>query len=200
MRQAATVMGAEGYYPPNHRAALVVDSYVTACPPQTTVKGFYFSAFLREAASNGQHLEGYGPYRDFKDYPQTEGLRLVAECGRRLYPDEPLREAIRRLGWSVFPTLLSTVVGKVVFGSLGDNVPAVMRMVPRGFEVSLQGGRCEVVRVTEHEAELSVEECHLFPDCFVVGMFEGTLAHYGKDSQVEVRNVRRGHCEYFVRW
>lgn len=190
----------EAYYRPNHRAALVVDMYHSACPAEATGKGFYFSAFLREAVGSGQHLDGYGPYREFKDYPLREGIRLIAECARRLYPDEPIREAIRRIGWTVFPTLLSTMIGKVVFGALGDNIPAVVRMSPRGYEVSMNRGRCEVVRVTEREAEIRITDLYLFPDCFLVGVFEGTLAHYGKEATVEIRNVSKGSCEYLVRW
>ncbi len=193
-------MSGEAYYRPNHRAALLVDGYATACPADATGKGFYFSSFLREAASNGQHLDGYGPYREFKDYPLKEGIRLVAECARRLYPDEPIREAIRRIGWTVFPTLLSTMIGKVVFGALGDNIPAVMGMSPRGFEVSMSRGRSEIIRVSAHDAEVRISDSYLYPDCFFVGVFEGTLAHYGKEAQVEVRNVGKGTCEYHVRW
>jgi uncharacterized protein (TIGR02265 family) len=199
-RSTAKRADTQGYERPNFRAALIVDTYVTGCSPQATSKGFYASAFLREATSNGQHLEGYGPYRDFKDYPQQENIRLIAECARRLYPDEPLREGIRRIGWSVFPILLSTMIGKVVFGALGDNIPAVVRMTPRGFEVSLNQGRCEVLHVAENEAELCVSDCYLFPDCFFVGVFEGALAHYGRDAQILVRNAKAGSCEYLARW
>ncbi len=200
VQRAAPAIGVGDYHAPNHRAVLVVKAYHAACSPKATVKGFYPSAFLREARSNGHHFEGYGPYRDFKDYPQQEAISLIAECARRLYPDEPLREGIRRIGWSVFSILLSTMIGKVVFGALGDNIQAVVRMAPRGFEVSLTQGRCEVLRLAENEAELRVSDCHLFPDCFLVGVFEGTLAHYGKDAQVTVRDATQSHCDYLVRW
>ena len=197
---AAKLATGQNYAPPNHRAALILDTYHGACSAKATAKGFYLSAFLRETASNGQHLEGYGPYRDFKDYPQQEAIRLIAECARRLYPDAMLREGIRRIGWSVFPTLLSTMIGKVVFGALGDSIPAVARNASRGFSVSLNGGTCEALRVSANEAELRVEDCFLFPDCFLVGVFEGAVAHYGKDAQVEVANVGKGRCDYLIRW
>ncbi len=177
-----------------------MDSYHAACPADATGKGFYFAAFVREAVSNGHHLEGFGPYREFKDYPLKEAIRLVAECARRVYPDEPLREGIRRIGWSVFPTLLSTVLGKVLFGALGQNIPAVISMSPRGFEVSLNRGRSEILRVTDRDAEVHVSDFYLFPDCFLAGVFEGMFAHYGKEAQVEVRKVGKGTCGFHVRW
>ncbi len=190
----------ESYQLPNYRAALVVDSFYTAVPAAAMVKGFYSTAVLREASLSGQHIQGYGPYREFKDYPQAEAIRLLAECARRMYPDEPIREALRRMGWTVFPTFLSTMVGKVVFGALGDNLPAVMRMAPRGFEVSLSHGRCEVLSVTEHEAELRISDFYFFPDCYLVGVIEGTLAHYGRDAQVQIRPRDNSECDYYVRW
>lgn len=197
---AAKLAGSEGFERPNFRAGLIVDTYTTGVSPQATVKGFYCTALLKEAASFGQHLNGYGPYREFKDYPQSEAIRLIAEVARRIYPDEPVREAIRRLGWIVFPTLLSTMVGKVVFGALGDNIQAVIRMAPRGFEVSMHDGEVELINVSEHESEVRIKNCFLFPDCFLVGVIEGTFAHYGKDAQVTIRNPTPSSCEFLSRW
>lgn len=190
----------QGYEPPNYRARLAVDTFAAGVSPLATVKGFYCSALLKEAASCGQHLSGYGPYREFKDYPQHEAIRLLAEVARRVYPDEPMREALRRLGWIMFPTLLTTVIGKVVFGALGDNIPAVIRMAPRGFEVSMRQGEIEVLSLGDREAELRVSNCYLFPDSFFVGVFEGTFAHYGKDARVLIRNSSANECEYLTTW
>jgi uncharacterized protein (TIGR02265 family) len=169
-------------------------------PARATAKGFYFRAFLRELAHFGHHLEGFGPYRDFSDYPLREGMLLLRECAQRMYASEPPREGLRRLGWVVFPTLLSTVVGRVVFGALGNDMQAMSRNAHRGFEVSLSVGRCEAVRVAERESELHVTDFHLFPDSFLVGVLEGSAAHYGHEAQVRVRQVGEHDYDYFCSW
>ena len=80
---SARSIQAQGYERPNFRAALIVDMYSAGVSPQATVKGFYFTALLKEAASYGQHLNGYGPYREFKDYPQQEAIRRQQEAAAR---------------------------------------------------------------------------------------------------------------------
>lgn len=169
-------------------------------PARATAKGFYFRAFLRELAHQGQHLEGYGPYRDFSDYPLREAVALLRECGQRMYAAEPPREGLRRLGWVVFPTLLSTVVGRVVFGALGNDMQAMGRNAPRGFEVSLSHGRCEALRVSERQSELRVTNFHLFPDSFLVGVLEGSGAHYGHELEVKMRQLGEHDYDFLCSW
>ncbi len=87
-----------------------------------------------------------------------------------------------------------------MFGALGDDVESVIRTSPRGFEVSLNRGRCEILRLAGGEAEVRITDCYLFPDCFLVGAIEGTCAHYGRDALVEIRAATASSCEFFARW
>jgi len=144
-----------------------------------TVKGFYLRALVRELAEQGHHLLDLPTFRDFADYPQTLAQRLILECAQRLYPSERRNDGLRRVGWIIYPTLLTTMIGRVIFGSLGDDVPAVLRAAGRGFEVSLSEGRYEVLSLERRIALVRVRNFYLFPDSFLVGIFEGLFAHYG---------------------
>ncbi|MDB4986648.1 MAG: hypothetical protein JWN04_1826 [Myxococcaceae bacterium] len=144
-----------------------------------TVKGFYLRAVIKELANNGQHLTIATNYRDFGDYPLEVAHELLLESAQRLYPTQRRPEALRRIGWIMYPTLLSTMVGKVIFASLGNDLPTVLRIAGRGFEVSLTAGRYEAVRIGARDADVSVRDFPLYPESFLLGVFEGVLAHYG---------------------
>ena len=190
----------EGFEPPSFHAPVDVAAVIRQMPPGATAKGIFYRALVREGQSVGQHFDGFGPYRDFKDYPLTEACRLLEEVGRRLYPDETLRSAIRRLGWVIFPTLLGTMPGRVVFGALGNDMAAVVANAHKGFEISVNDGRCEVLRVAPGLGHLRLTGFHLFPDCFLVGVFEGAFAHYGIEPEIHVRSTGRYDCEYLFFW
>lgn len=166
-----------------------------------TAKGFYFRALLRELASQGHHLSPASNYRDFTDYPMDEARALLLECAQRMYPHEPRNEGLRRLGWIIFPTFLSTMVGRVIFGALGNDVHAVLRSASRGFEVSISEGRYEVIELADRGAHVRVRDFRLFPDSFLVGVFEGALAHYGyADAKVTPKPLNPGDFDYHLAW
>ena len=178
----------------------MLESAVAAIPENATVKGFYFTALLRESSQAGQYLDGYGPYRDFKDYPAAEVARLLAECAERMYPDQPKGEGLRRLGWVIFPTLLTTMVGKVVFGALGNDFNSVMQHAHRGFEVSLNTGRCSLEVLNERDGVLHVKDFYIFPQHFLVGVLEGAMAHYGHEGNVGLRLLGPGEGLFHLSW
>lgn len=170
-------------------------------PKQVTCKGFYFRALHKELSDNGHHLTQTASYRDFGDYSLGEAKELLHACAQRLYPSEREDEAMRRIGWIIFPTLLSTIVGKVIFGSLGDDVAAALRFAGRGFEVSISEGRYEAVRIGERDADVSIRDFPLYPSTFLRGVFEGALAHYGfADSRISVRVLSSRDVDMHLAW
>jgi len=158
-------------------------------------------ALVKELASQGHHITPAASYRDFGDYPVSAAYDLLLECKQRMYPQERRSEALRRLGWIIYPTLLSTMVGRVIFGSLGDDVPAVLRAAGRGFEVSISQVRYEPVEFGQRCATVRVYGFPLFPDCFLTGVFEGGLAHYGYDEgKVVARMLSPTDVELQLSW
>lgn len=167
----------------------------------STVKGFYMRALIKELASQGHHISPAVSYRDFGDYPIAAAHDLLLDCKQRMYPAERRSEGMRRLGWIIYPTLLSTMVGRVIFGSLGNDLNAVLRAAGRGFEVSISQVRYEPIELNERSAKVHVYDFPLFPDCFLVGVFEGALAHYGyDDAQVNARMLSTQDVELTLSW
>lgn len=190
----------KAFVAPNYVTPVILDQVLSHVPQTATAKGFYFRALLREAEQAGQYLKGFGPYREFNDYPVAEAAALLLQCAERMYPLEPKGEGLRRLGWIIFPTLLQTMVGRVVFGALGNDILSVLRHAHRGFEVSLASGRCRATGLFEREGVLEVREFHLFPEHFLVGVFEGVLAHYGFDGGVTWRPLSPVDADYRLTW
>jgi uncharacterized protein (TIGR02265 family) len=187
--------------PPSRAATDVRTSKAPSSPTDVTVKGFYFSALVRELASNGQHLTPRASFRDFADYPLSQAKELLDETAQRLYPHERKNEGLRRVGWIIYPTLLNTMVGRVIFGSLGDDLPAVLRIAGRGFEVSLSRGSYEPVKINARDAHVRVRDFPLYPDTFLLGVFEGVLARYGFDEhKVDVRKLSPTDVDFHLEW
>ncbi|MET0285612.1 MAG: DUF2378 family protein [Polyangiales bacterium] len=169
--------------------------------PNVTVKGFYLSALVRELASHGHHLTSRSSFRDFADYPLAQAKEMLDETAQRLYPHERKGEAMRRVGWIIYPTLLGTMVGRVIFGSLGDDLQAVLRVAGRGFEVSISRGRYELVAVGKNHAHVRVREFPLYPETFLLGVFEGALARYGyADAKVFARKLSLTDVDLHLEW
>ncbi len=166
-----------------------------------TVKGFYLSALIRELASHGHHLTTRTSFRDFGDYPLELARELLDECAQRLYPHERKGEGLRRIGWIIYPTLLNTMVGRVIFGSLGDDLHAVLRAAGRGFEVSISRGRYELVSAGPNHAHVRMRDFPLYPETFLLGIFEGALASYGYgEAKVSARKLSLNDVDLHLEW
>ncbi|HEY6879138.1 MAG TPA: DUF2378 family protein [Polyangiales bacterium] len=187
-------------FPPSPNGAAGRASKSPGAVPPATVKGFYMSALVRELASHGHHLTTPS-YRDFADYPVEQAIELIEETAQRLYPHERKGEAIRRVGWIIYPTLLNTIVGRVIFGSLGSDLPAIFRIAARGFEVSITRGTYEPVHIGQRDAHVRVRDFPLFPENYLAGIFEGVLARYGfSEGKVEVRARTPSDVDFYINW
>jgi uncharacterized protein (TIGR02265 family) len=169
--------------------------------PSITVKGFYLRALRKELSDNGHHLTTEASYREFGDYPISAAQELLRECTRRLYPSETRVEGLRRIGWIIYPTFLATMVGKVVFASVGNDIREVLRVAGRGFEISLSAGRYQAVRIGERDAYIAVRDFPLYPDSLLVGVIEGAFAHYGyAEAKVEPKVLSMTDVDYQLSW
>jgi uncharacterized protein (TIGR02265 family) len=188
-------------FPPARGSVPLRPHTAPASSPGVTVKGFYLSAMVRELATHGHHLTSRASFRDFSDYSLTQAREILDETVLRLYPQERRGEGQRRVGWIIYPTLLSTMVGRVIFGSLGHDLGAVLGVLRRGFEVSISRGSYEPVEIRERDAHVRVRDFPLYPDTFLLGAFEGLLAHYDlADGKVEVKKQSATDVDFYLSW
>lgn len=120
-----------GFVVPSFRAVLPVRSLLANIPSEATVKSFYVRAVLRDLSENGHPMPDVVVRGDFNDYPTRAAADLLLLTAERLHGDLPQREALRRIGWTIFPALLDMTIGRVVYGALGKDIHAIAQAAPR---------------------------------------------------------------------
>lgn len=167
------------------------ESRIDATPEHATVKGMYIQSFLRTLERKGLPHPNNQRYIVFKDYPLREYMRLLLDACPLLYPDHSIREALKRQGRLVYPTLVSSTVGKVIFAMAGSDWNAALPLASRGWEISLKPGSAKLLERTETSAILALRDVYNFADSFQVGIMEGAMELFLIDGTVVPRPVRR---------
>jgi uncharacterized protein (TIGR02265 family) len=185
---------------PDWDAPLNVDASLRAVPDGATVKGMFLQRLLDDAAAKGVAPAGRGPYRAFKDYPLRELLEIEVELAPRLFPAVALREGLRRLGWTAYPTLVSSLIGRIIFGVLGDDLPAIFRTAMKGYKVSISVGSASVIEVGSNHAVIRLQEMYNFADSYQVGVFEGVFRHYDRSGKVKCHRTGEFDLDILAMW
>jgi uncharacterized protein (TIGR02265 family) len=176
-----------GLVAPQFEHPLDVDEYLNLVPGSATIKGIFVSSLIDRLGPERAQLAVTRPrYLPFKDYPLIEQVKLVAAIAPLLYPKLSLREAIRRLGHSIYPAFAATLVGKVSFAAVGHDVRTLLTAGAKAYQYSSSVGRAEVVEFREGFCLLNMREMYNFIDCYQVGILEGALATLGCAPRVKM--------------
>jgi uncharacterized protein (TIGR02265 family) len=165
-----------------------------------TVKGFFFERALQELDARKMPRVSMRRYAMFKDYPLADYRTLLVEASAQLYPQLPTREALRRLGQLAYPTLANTMIGRVIFGILGDDLPKVMKAAAKGYKIALQPGSATVLEVGDHHSHVRLDEIYVFSDSYQVGVFEGAITSCNRQGEVAIKRHAPTSVELWCRW
>ena len=182
---AAPASGA--FVVPDFNAPLDAASWNKRVLPGAAVKGWVMTGLLDAVSGAGKTLVGVGPFTSFKDYPGITINDVALTAARLLHPDVAEKEALRRVGRLAYPSLTSTLAGKVVFGVLGRDIHAVLKVAAKGYEMAGKPGRCTTVELQANHALLRLEDVFSFTDSYQVGVVEGALLACGKTGRVLYR-------------
>jgi uncharacterized protein (TIGR02265 family) len=185
---------------PSWTAPLDTASAIQALPVSTTLSGMFFDAVATAARRANVTLASALPrYLSFRFYPLRDFARLLVEAAPALYPDEPMRQALRKMGRAAPYNLLSSTVGKVVFGP-AEGVHAILGTISQTYPINLRPSAAEVTEHGERFAVVRLSDVHYFLDCHHVGILEGTLQYAGVRGSVRVRPMGPGAMEYLCTW
>jgi uncharacterized protein (TIGR02265 family) len=171
---------------------LDVEGFIARVPSDASCKGMYFAdlvAFLRKAGHDG------GPrvaellakrYVPFRDYPLADHMRMTAVASRLAFPDCCTREAMRRFGWKAFPTFVQSLIGRIVFKTLGPDLDQIFAAGPKSFEVSLTRGRAKATKLGAGQWRYDFREMYGFLDTYYVGVIEGPIRKYGFTPEIRL--------------
>jgi uncharacterized protein (TIGR02265 family) len=185
---------------PDYAAPIDVEARLAVVPPEATVKGMYFASLLEEAQRRRTPLEVRWRIVPFRDYPLRAFHELVLEAARAWWPGEPPREQLRRVGQLAFPAMQRSLVGKVMFGALGGDVGAMMRLSPKGWTVSLSHARVELVDSGARHVVLRFAGIYSWLDCYEPGILEGGLMAVGRPGVVALRSRTLTEGDLYVAW
>lgn len=186
------------FHEPDFDAPLDVAGQIAAVPAPHTTKGMFCEQLARAARQCGIACEAR--YVAFRDYPLRDFMRLMAEYGRVRFPGLPAREALRRVGWEAFPTLMSSVTGRVIFAFAGRDVRSALRLAPDAYKHSLSHCSVRSRLNTPGQAVLEYRDVWNFPDCYQVGVIEGGCRAFGAQATVRVCVRSSASLDMLIRW
>jgi uncharacterized protein (TIGR02265 family) len=173
---------------------------IEAIPAAATITGAFLQAIVDAARARERPLASRGSYVGFRRYPLREHARLLVEGARALFPGESLRMGLRRLGRGGPRTLIGTMLGRVVLGSVEGPVET-LRAMAKAYPLHTTPGSLEIVEAAPGRAVVHVEEIHYFLDSHHVGVFEGVMRLAGVEAaRVQISPISRTSADLLCTW
>lgn len=173
--------------PPWH-APLDVAACLRSISESAQVTGMFLEPLAEAGRAAGKPLpSARDRYVGFRSYPLREHAQLLVEAGARIYPDRPLRQALRAFGRAAPAALIASTLGKVVLGSAVGPEEAI-RAIVKAYVLNIKPCRVEVLETTRGSMTVSLEQVYYFLDSHHVGTFEGVLRFaQAKNPRVAIR-------------
>lgn len=180
------------------RSPLEVTARILETPAECTARGMFFEQVSRAARELG--LPSDTRYVPFRNYPLRQYMELVVQYGRARYPEVPLRQALRRVGWEAFPALMGSVAGRVIFAFAGRGVQGALRLAPEAYKHSMSHAQVTTRICGASQAVLELRNVWNFPECYQIGVIEGACRSFGAEVRVRVRVRSSSSVDLLVRW
>lgn len=166
---------------------LDVDAAIAQVPASAEITGMFLVAVVDAAKARGMKLpSARARYIPFRSYPLTEHCRVLVEAARALFPRDPLRQGLRRLGRGSPQTLVGSTLGRVMMASVQEPTD-VVRAMAKSYPMHTRPGSVEVVDVARGEMIVKLRDVWYFLDSHHVGVFEGVLRFAKLEGAVTVR-------------
>lgn len=189
------------FFAPDLKQPLVVEDYLKLVPSYATIKGMFLTNLLEILGPRRDRIaNGSTRYVPFRDYPLIDQVRLIPEIAAVLYPELTLREGMLRIGHSVCPAFAGSLLGKVLFSAVGNDVNMLIRAGSKSYTLSSNVGRFEVIELAGDFARVSLRDMFNFVDCYQVGIVEGALLMLGKHPRIQIRLDSLTSAEFEIRW
>ena len=179
--------------------------HLAHCPMHATCKGMYFNDLIGMIRELPTEVQGQIPmerpkYASFRDYPLHEHMRLSWAATPHLFPGKSTCAAYRELGWRAFPLFAGSMIGKVIFGILGDDLDSIFNVAGKGMARSLNPGTMTSEKIGERHFRIEMRDVYGVIDPYYVGVCEGAIQHAGFTPDVRVRNLSLSSAILDIRW
>jgi uncharacterized protein (TIGR02265 family) len=173
---------------------LDIEALAARIPANHTVKGLFCSRFVERLGMDYAKLEPRlsaaprgGRYLPFKDYLQADYTRIVAAAATKLFPSQPLPEAIRRIARDDFTTFGASMFGKIVLSLIGD-ARSTLHRAPDAYHRIAPGPRVQVEDLDARVTRLTFEG-HRSSLEYTLGQLEGIVLAYQRVPTVIVSRI-----------
>jgi uncharacterized protein (TIGR02265 family) len=189
------------YNDPPWAAPLDPETTIAAIPPGASMKGMFLAAMVARAAEAGVALpSARARYTPFHWYPLAEHCTLLVEAARGIWPQEPLRQGLRRLGRGAAPALMSSTLGRVMVG-VAEGPAGVVNEMAKAFSLVAQPGSIELTQSGPTHAIVELRDIHFFADSHHVGVYEGALRFaQAREPSVTMRWLGPANLALCCRW
>jgi len=193
---------APGFSPPVFNTKLDPEEYVRLTPPSATIRGVFFSNLLAMARASrcGLAPGTEKKYHAFKEYSLVEHIRLLAEVATAVYPTLPLGEGLRQIGQRIYPMFAASLVGKVIFSTVGNNPSSVLAAGVKAYNVSASVGRVQIIELDDSHGHFYLENMFNFVEQYHVGIFEGAIKVIGYVPHLLTKPRTCTSSEFYVTW
>jgi uncharacterized protein (TIGR02265 family) len=186
---------------------VVLEEHLKALPSGATCKGLFFHDVLDRLRKSAPNHALFAPgglgsrrYLHFFDYSYADYMRVLHGTASAIFPGASVGEGLRRLGRSSFPALANTQIGKVLYGVLGGDTRRVLELGARGYQVSLNFGRVEVIGLASRHLRYQFRNLPAFLETYQVGVVEGAMLACGVEGRVRVKLANLGNGSFDIRW
>lgn len=182
-------------------APLDVEATIAAVPENATMKGMFTAGLLELATERAIPLERErDEYEPLRDYPLAEHVRMLVAVTRAVFPDEPLRQGLRRIGRGAPRVMLASAIGPATVGAANGPLQTV-REICKAYPLLLAPGEVSLVDATERCIVVRLTDIAFFADCHHIGVFEGALRHAGiEELDVCIRESAPNAVDLRLTW
>ncbi len=195
---SAQGLSVSDFRPVDFAAPIDLEARIAETPETATAKGMFFEPLARSGRQWAIPCEAR--YVPFRDYPLRDYMRLLVAYGGKRYPDVPIREAMRRIGWEAFPALMSSVAGRVLYTFAGRDVRAALRLAPEAYKHSIKPGSVTMRVNTPSQVVLEYRDVWNLAECYQVGVIEGGCRAFGAEARISLRVHSSASIDMLVRW
>jgi uncharacterized protein (TIGR02265 family) len=179
---------------------LDVERELEGIPPEAQIRGMFILPLIAELrrlpVGTVKLRERYLP---FEFYSLREHARLLVDASQQLFPKQPLRLGLRKLGRGAPNAFTTSTLGRVVLQSV-EGVVAVASALAKGYELSLKPGRAQVEVIGARGLIVRFDELYYFLDSHHVGAFEGAAKHAGERGRVRVLSHGPASASLLLEW
>jgi uncharacterized protein (TIGR02265 family) len=185
---------------PDWHAPFDPDLELRLVPEDAKISGMFLAPLVAELKRVAPGAAVTRPrYVAFNFYPLREHAQLLLEACRLVYPQRPLRVALRTLGRAAPQAFVASTLGKVVLGST-QGVHDRIAAIAKGYELNLRPGRATVLESGKTRIVVRLEDVHYFLDSHHVGAYEGTMKQAGVAGRVLLADRGRASADLLLEW